>query len=107
MPCRAPVRAFSSYRSQLPARHLGLDRKSTRLNFSHGYISYAVFCLKKKNLENIEVFYRAATQFKLTHTRWQRFARLLKQYEGWSSALRAEYGHETITILVQSSLPST
>src|SRR2546422_5777501 len=24
------------------------DRKSTRLNSSHGYISYAVFCLKKK-----------------------------------------------------------
>src|SRR5687768_17719997 len=29
--------------SQLPQ-----DRKSTRLNSSHGYISYAVFCLKKK-----------------------------------------------------------
>src|SRR2546429_7312700 len=29
------------------ASHL-LDRKSTRLNSSHGYISYAVFCLKKK-----------------------------------------------------------
>src|SRR2546422_5063007 len=28
-------------------RHVG-DRKSTRLNSSHGYISYAVFCLKKK-----------------------------------------------------------
>src|SRR2546422_6629754 len=27
--------------------HAG-DRKSTRLNSSHGYISYAVFCLKKK-----------------------------------------------------------
>src|SRR2546429_7847135 len=27
------------------------DRKSTRLNSSHGYISYAVFCLKKKNAE--------------------------------------------------------
>src|SRR2546422_7149461 len=26
-----------------------VDRKSTRLNSSHGYISYAVFCLKKKN----------------------------------------------------------
>src|SRR2546422_1304571 len=26
-----------------------IDRKSTRLNSSHGYISYAVFCLKKKN----------------------------------------------------------
>src|SRR2546422_5793067 len=30
---------------QLPGRR---DRKSTRLNSSHGYISYAVFCLKKK-----------------------------------------------------------
>src|SRR2546421_2354575 len=28
--------------------HLGLDRKSTRLNSSHDQISYAVFCLKKK-----------------------------------------------------------
>src|SRR2546422_10132457 len=34
-----------------PRRRAGLarDRKSTRLNSSHGYISYAVFCLKKKN----------------------------------------------------------
>src|SRR2546422_4398544 len=29
--------------------HNRRDRKSTRLNSSHGYISYAVFCLKKKN----------------------------------------------------------
>src|SRR5687768_18357561 len=29
-----------------------LDRKSTRLNSSHGYISYAVFCLKKKKKKN-------------------------------------------------------
>src|SRR2546422_6935683 len=28
------------------------DRKSTRLNSSHGYISYAVFCLKKKNINS-------------------------------------------------------
>src|SRR3989449_5115517 len=28
------------------------DRKSTRLNSSHGYISYAVFCLKKKKTSN-------------------------------------------------------
>src|SRR2546429_3404647 len=28
------------------------DRKSTRLNSSHGYISYAVFCLKKKTQNN-------------------------------------------------------
>src|SRR2546429_6601387 len=30
------------------ALQLTPDRKSTRLNSSHGYISYAVFCLKKK-----------------------------------------------------------
>src|SRR2546422_3913862 len=39
-------------RQDLPDNHPlgrdGLDRKSTRLNSSHGYISYAVFCLKKK-----------------------------------------------------------
>src|SRR5687768_17940376 len=29
-----------------------VDRKSTRLNSSHGYISYAVFCLKKKKKKN-------------------------------------------------------
>src|SRR2546422_6116873 len=33
------------------------DRKSTRLNSSHGYISYAVFCLKKKKKKKE---YRAA-----------------------------------------------
>src|SRR2546429_5162516 len=30
-----------------------IDRKSTRLNSSHGYISYAVFCLKKKKQTTI------------------------------------------------------
>src|SRR2546422_8545658 len=34
--------------SRFPIIFGGLDRKSTRLNSSHGYISYAVFCLKKK-----------------------------------------------------------
>src|SRR2546422_6828789 len=33
---------------QANGRHARRDRKSTRLNSSHGYISYAVFCLKKK-----------------------------------------------------------
>src|SRR2546429_7262779 len=31
------------------------DRKSTRLNSSHGYISYAVFCLKKKKKDKLPV----------------------------------------------------
>src|SRR5687768_18339949 len=38
------------------------DRKSTRLNSSHGYISYAVFCLKKKKKQKPHIFYIANTQ---------------------------------------------
>src|SRR5256884_7845920 len=39
----------SVVKARLPSVVLGVvDRKSTRLNSSHGYISYAVFCLKKK-----------------------------------------------------------
>src|SRR2546422_8636813 len=34
------------------------DRKSTRLNSSHGYISYAVFCLKKKKKRLVEHLYQ-------------------------------------------------
>src|SRR2546429_5958528 len=42
-----PVLGSSGYLS-CGDRRLHLDRKSTRLNSSHGYISDAVFCLKKK-----------------------------------------------------------
>src|SRR2546422_4470384 len=44
-----PLRAIppSCHHEVAPHRSV-LDRKSTRLNSSHGYISYAVFCLKKK-----------------------------------------------------------
>src|SRR2546422_4804159 len=38
----------------------GRDRKSTRLNSSHGYISYAVFCLKKK--KNIDTKHMLSLQ---------------------------------------------
>src|SRR2546429_7019454 len=37
-----------------------LDRKSTRLNSSHGYISYAVFCLKKKKKQVVATCIRTA-----------------------------------------------
>src|SRR2546422_4773221 len=39
-----------------------LDRKSTRLNSSHGYISYAVFCLKKKNMTGYDLAGTRQTQ---------------------------------------------
>src|SRR5687768_18008032 len=49
----AEIRA-PRWRGLLIRNQLGLgDRKSTRLNSSHGYISYAVFCLKKKKKTNI------------------------------------------------------
>ncbi|HTC61137.1 MAG TPA: DNA topoisomerase (ATP-hydrolyzing) subunit B [Solirubrobacteraceae bacterium] len=54
--------------------------------------------------EKLNVFDRHGTQFKLTDTRWQRFVRLLAQYEGWSSTLRAVHGHEMVQFLEESSL---
>ena len=54
--------------------------------------------------EKLDVFDRHGTQFKLTETRWQRFSRLLKQYEGWSSSLRAVHGHDMVQFLEESSL---
>src|SRR2546422_8298766 len=38
------------------------DRKSTRLNSSHGYISYAVFCLKKKKKTEKKIMYQYRDQ---------------------------------------------
>ncbi len=55
-------------------------------------------------LERLEITDRDGRQFKVTETRWQRFTRLLKQYEGWSSALRAEAGQDTVVFLEESSL---
>src|SRR2546422_2491887 len=72
LPLRTPHSAFRTYSylsamigSRLAARRAGQmpknsptaalntkDRKSTRLNSSHGYISYAVFCLKKKKKQH-------------------------------------------------------
>ena len=60
--------------------------------------------LLRDKLEKIQVFDRAGTQFKLTAARWQKYGRLLKQYEGWASSLRAEWGHEIVTFLEESTI---
>src|SRR2546429_6727642 len=60
---RSCVRSRPNRRGQgvfLQWRH-SPDRKSTRLNSSHGYISYAVFCLKKKKNKNMDCHFIAAT----------------------------------------------
>jgi DNA gyrase subunit B len=54
--------------------------------------------------DKLAVFDRHGVQFKLTEARWQRFSRLLKQYEGWASSLRAVHGHEVVQFLEESSL---
>src|SRR2546422_3146565 len=51
---------FTMLRAAL--RLAGQDRKSTRLNSSHGYISYAVFCLKKKKKNSIAHSQRRSTK---------------------------------------------
>jgi DNA gyrase subunit B len=58
----------------------------------------------RDKLERIEVIARGGNAFGLTHARWQKFVRLLKQYEGWAAALRAAHGNETITFLEESQL---
>jgi DNA gyrase subunit B len=54
--------------------------------------------------EKLDIFDRHGTQLKLTEVRWQRFSRLLKQYEGWSLSLRGHYGHDVVQFLEESSL---
>src|SRR2546422_3427903 len=54
------VIASGSSKAKPNVRRNFTDRKSTRLNSSHGYISYAVFCLKKKKKKKNETVIEAA-----------------------------------------------
>jgi DNA gyrase subunit B len=54
--------------------------------------------------ERIEVYDRFNKQFKLTDSRWKRFSRLLKQYDGWASALRTGHGHGIVAFLREGRL---
>src|SRR5829696_1488570 len=60
--------------------------------------------LLQDKLERMEIVDRDAKAFSLSHAKWQKFTRLLKQYEGWSSSLRAEHGHDLVAFLEQSSI---
>jgi DNA gyrase subunit B len=81
------------YKAKQGTRELYLEKESELEEF-----------LLRDKLEKLDVFDRTASAFKLTASRWQKFGRLLKQYEGWASALRAEYGNETITFLEESTI---
>jgi DNA gyrase subunit B len=60
--------------------------------------------LLSDKFDRIQIFDCHNKPFKLTEARWQKYTRLRKQYEGWASALRAEYGHAAIGFLEESSL---
>jgi DNA gyrase subunit B len=55
-------------------------------------------------LEEFTVMDSAGKQKKLSKRRWQDFKRHFKAVEGWSSTLRAEFGHETIDFISDSQL---
>src|SRR2546422_7710855 len=71
----------------LSARRGKIDRKSTRLNSSHGYISYAVFCLKKKK--------HRYTQ----HSRLQSLCRLSLETKSDASMERRRAGKKRFSLL--------
>ena len=54
--------------------------------------------------DKIEIVSKDGSRFALTETRWQRYTRLLKQYEGWASTLRAEHGNEAVAFLEESGV---
>src|SRR2546422_3662864 len=59
-----------------------IDRKSTRLNSSHGYISYAVFCLKKKKKPARPARYKTAARSHLIRQEQQRpMGRVLREHD--------------------------
>lgn len=60
--------------------------------------------LLNDKFDRFEIADNEGRAFKLTDVRWQRYTRLLKQYEGWSSALRAEHGHEVVQFLEESQI---
>ncbi len=60
--------------------------------------------LLRDKLEDIEVADVGGKSTKLSKSRWQSYTRRAKEYEGWGSSLQAEFGHETVRFLEESSL---
>jgi DNA gyrase subunit B len=60
--------------------------------------------LLRDKLEQIEIADAGGKATKLSKGRWQSYTRRAKEYEGWGSSLQAEFGHETVRFLEESSL---
>ncbi len=60
--------------------------------------------LLRDKLEHFELTDASGKKTKLTPARWQAYVRRSKEYEGWSSSLQAEFGHELVRFLEESAL---
>jgi DNA gyrase subunit B len=60
--------------------------------------------LLRDKLEHLELTDGEGKSHKLTSARWQRFNRRLKEHEGWSESLQAEFGHDVVRFLDQSRI---
>jgi DNA gyrase subunit B len=60
--------------------------------------------LLEGNFEKFAIRDRNQRAFSLTDARWQRFGKLLKQYEGWASALRREFGSDSVGFVEESGM---
>ncbi len=60
--------------------------------------------LLRDKLEQFELIDATGESRKLTQTRWQAYIRRSKEYEGWGSSLQADYGHEVVRFLEESTL---
>ena len=60
--------------------------------------------LLRDKIEEFVLTDSIGTESKLTAARWQRFNRSLKEYEGWASALQAQFGHDLVQFLSESQI---
>jgi DNA gyrase subunit B len=60
--------------------------------------------LLRDKLEQFTLVDATGESRKLTPSRWQAYIRRSKEYEGWGSSLQADFGHETVRFLEESSL---
>jgi DNA gyrase subunit B len=60
--------------------------------------------LLRDKLENISYVNGGAKEHTWTKSRWQRFNRQFKEYEGWTASLQAQYGHDVISFLLESPI---
>jgi DNA gyrase subunit B len=84
------------YRVKLGSKELFVDKESQFEDL-----------LVRERIKDMDVGSRDGQSYKLTEARWGRFARALAEFEGWSSRLRADFGHAAADFVVTHRLVQT